>query len=358
MKLKKITALIFTLAIIFICEASIYVSANAHNADNSPSLKFSLTSEAGSQVIFAEKNDIITVRFVIDRTDSDEAYTISGFQNYIHYDLSFFEFVDGSIVCLDTGSAVAKKQNSITYGETVQCQNMGNTYTGSFVFCTFQLKVIAGSGSSTVNNGQTQAFDNSLRPLSVTEQNLRVVIDNNCSHTDKILVESKDSTCNENGWHAYRVCDDCGTLFEEEEETMISDVPYTEKAHTTTEDTLTYDAQGHWYICNKCGEAFNFSNHYGGKANCTSKANCECCGQEWGNINSNNHVGGTVIKNAKEAQQYTAGYTGDIHCASCDKLLTAGKTILPTAQFLITGAWIAVFVIPIAVLAFYLTKHD
>jgi hypothetical protein len=45
--------------------------------------------------------------------------------------------------------------------------------------------------------------------------------------------------------------------------------------------------------------------------------------------NPNNHEGGTKLVNAKAATATENGYTGDLYCLGCDKLIEAGKVIYP-----------------------------
>ena len=54
---------------------------------------------------------------------------------------------------------MAKRQNSITFGEIVQCQNMAGSYEQDFVFCSFDLKIIGESGSGMIYNDEVYAFD-------------------------------------------------------------------------------------------------------------------------------------------------------------------------------------------------------
>ena len=62
---------------------------------------------------------------------------------------------------------------------------------------------------------------------------------------------------------------------------------------------------------------------------------CTVCGEtktEEIPVDPNHHVGGTVIKDAKDATCGAEGYTGDTYCASCNALLEEGKTIAATGK--------------------------
>ena len=325
MKAKRIFAL--TLMIILLLTAATQITPISAKEQAEFSLNFILNSD-GNQVVMANHNDIITISFIIERADANTVYTTNGFQNYIHYDRSFFEFVEDSIVCNDTGSASAKKQNSITYGEIIQCQNMGKTYGNRFVFCTFQLKVIGTSGSGMVYCGEVQAFDSKHQKVTVNTKNLQVLIDVGCNHENKTKVDEKISDCSDKGWEAYYKCNNCDALFDATGTNLIPEIPYFDEVHAF-KDTLSCDELGHWYECESCGEKSQYSSHNGGTATCTKLAVCSVCGQEYGTVNPNNHTGETIVKNDKKPNLILQGYTGDIHCADCGALLENGE-LIPT----------------------------
>lgn len=322
MKTKRIFALILTLVLSLMIAAQTTPIWAKEQADFS--LSFELSSE-GKQVVMANHNDVITVTFSMKRTDLDEGYTTNGFQNHIYYDLSFFEFVEGSIVCYDTESATAQKQNSITYGEIIQCQNMSSSYENAFVFCTFQLKIIGTSGSGMISCGAVQAFDMNHQKVSVSTKNIQVLIDIGCQHDSKTKVESQTSDCGA-GWETYYDCDNCDAFFDATGNNLIPGIPYLDKVHSWSED-LSYDKLGHWYECKNCGEKSEYSSHKGGTATCASLATCSICGQQYGRVNADNHCGDTTIKNYDKPTILSAGYSGDIHCEDCGALLESGETI-------------------------------
>ena len=77
--------------------------------------------------------------------------------------------------------------------------------------------------------------------------------------------------------------------------------------------------------CDYCG--VTFSEHTGGEATCRGKAVCEYCGEEYGELDSSNHAGGTKNHGEAPATYLSDGYTGDIYCVGCKKMLSAGKVI-------------------------------
>ena len=341
MKIKRIFALIlmFVLSLMMATQLTPIFAKE----QSTPSLEFALSSN-GKQVVMANHNDVITVSFTMQRTDSNESYTINGFQNYIYYDLSFFEFVEGSIVCNDTGSATAKKQNSITYGEIIQCQNMGKSYESTFVFCSFQLKIIGTSGSGMVYCGEVQAFDTNHQGINVSTQNLQVLIDIGCNHESKTKIEAKSSNCNDRGWDTYYACDNCDATFDSTGNNMIPGIPYLDVDHSFGV-TMFFDKLGHWYACVDCGERSQYSAHTGGTATCAKLAVCAICSQKYGTVNKNNHSGETIVKNEREPNLIIQGYTGDIHCADCDALLEKGEAIATTTLDLSSILLIILFII-------------
>lgn len=97
--------------------------------------------------------------------------------------------------------------------------------------------------------------------------------------------------------------------------------------------TCTTHGHGQYEICNICGKIVNgsdeelpFAEHKGGTATCSKLAICEVCGQEYGEIDKNNHVN-TEIRNKVDATTETEGYTGDLYCSDCGNLLEKGKEI-------------------------------
>lgn len=72
--------------------------------------------------------------------------------------------------------------------------------------------------------------------------------------------------------------------------------------------------------------------HEGGTATCTEKAVCTLCGQAYGTVDANNHVGGTELRNAKKATCTEDGHTGDTYCKGCGVKLQSGTAIKATGH--------------------------
>ncbi len=178
---------------------------------------------------------------------------------------------------------------------------------------------------------------------------------NECSCGDKINVYNHvyDNTCD-------TTCNTCG---------------YVRTITHTWKTNLTYNATQHWTECSVCGEKKDVEDHHGGTATCLSKAQCADCKQAYGELadcdltgekaeatylkneatcktaaeyyksckvcgkastetffhgepDSNNHVGGTEIRDAAEATCTSDGYTGDTYCKGCNAKLESG-TVIP-----------------------------
>ena len=181
---------------------------------------------------------------------------------------------------------------------------------------------------------------------------------NECSCGDKINVydHEYDHNCD-------TTCNTCG---------------YVRTITHTWKESLTYNAEQHWTECSVCGEKKDVEDHHGGTATCLSKAQCADCKQAYGelaecdltgekaeatylkneatcktaaeyykscktcgkagtetffygNPDSNNHVGGTEVRDAADATCTTDGYTGDTYCKGCDAKLETG-TVIPAAH--------------------------
>ena len=112
-----------------------------------------------------------------------------------------------------------------------------------------------------------------------------------CKHTGGTEIkDAKDATCTENGYTGDIYCKSCGAKLES-------------------------------------GKVIPAAGHKGGTATCKDKAVCEVCQQPYGELNKNNHTGGTEVKDAKDATCTENGYTGDTCCKGCGAKLESGKVI-------------------------------
>ncbi|MBR2152798.1 MAG: hypothetical protein IJ944_05915 [Clostridia bacterium] len=143
--------------------------------------------------------------------------------------------------------------------------------------------------------------------------------------------EGGEATCN-----AKAECTVCGAEYGE----FAAD---NHKGETEVRDAKTNDCRNDGYTgdtyCKDCGVMIEEGEvipatgaHTGGEATCNAKAECDVCGQEYGDVDADNHVGETEVRDAKEANCMEEGYTGDTYCLDCDGLLEEGEVIPVNAQ--------------------------
>lgn len=122
-------------------------------AAGDPVLDYEVTID-GLEVKEAEPGDIVTVTLYLQRTDSDQPYTMLAMQSELRYDSSFFELVEDSIHLYDgvQYSDIAREtpyrefyMNFLSFSGGVEWQ--ARTRVGSF-----QLRVIGTEGTSTITN--------------------------------------------------------------------------------------------------------------------------------------------------------------------------------------------------------------
>ncbi len=83
-------------------------------------------------------------------------------------------------------------------------------------------------------------------------------------------------------------------------------------------------------LAEKANQTPSHTQHSGGSATCCAKAICAECNQPYGELNPENHFGGTEIRNAKKATENEKGYTGDTYCKGCNKKIADGKEVPAT----------------------------
>lgn len=92
-------------------------------------------------------------------------------------------------------------------------------------------------------------------------------------------------------------------------------------------------------LCTVCGASHTRTiagsalGHTDGTATCSEKALCTRCGQPYGELDSSNHAGGRVTRNAVAVGCTSDGYTGDVCCAGCGAVLEQGAVIAAGHQF-------------------------
>lgn len=71
--------------------------------------------------------------------------------------------------------------------------------------------------------------------------------------------------------------------------------------------------------------------HSGGTATCTKRAVCKTCGVAYGSLKSSNHVR-KETRNQKDPVWKKPGYSGDIYCKDCGKLIESGQEVAAEAN--------------------------
>ena len=173
-------------------------------------------------------------------------------------------------------------------------------------------------------------------------------------------------TCTEQGYTTY-TCSRCGNSYVDNytnalghnfgewivtksptctEKGVETSICENDNTHTETRDVLalghdyipivtppTCTEQGYTtYTCSRCGDSYisdytDALGHIGGTATCHSKAVCTRCGEQYGEINPNNHDGKTETRNAYDPTCTQTGYTGDTYCLGCGTKIATGETI-------------------------------
>lgn len=112
-------------------------------------------------------------------------------------------------------------------------------------------------------------------------------------------VEKSFPSCTEHGYEAHYECK-CGKYYEDAEGTVeIPDLFAWGGTEATGHDfggTYAKNADTHWLECD-CGHTEGEEAHRGGTATCEEKAECEVCGNEYGELIA--HTGGTATCESK-----------------------------------------------------------
>lgn len=132
------------------------------------------------------------------------------------------------------------------------------------------------------------------------------------------LKNQKEATCYEEGYTGDICCSDCNE--------KIADGQSIAKTAHNPASVWTTDEQNHWKKCQTvgCGNVIDKAAHNGGEATCVSKAVCEVCKVQYGDIDAANHKH-TEIRGAEPATEQEKGYTGDTWCLDCNKKIADGK---------------------------------
>ena len=134
------------------------------------------------------------------------------------------------------------------------------------------------------------------------------------------LKNQKEATCFEEGYTGDTYCSDCN-------EKIADGQSIVKNAHNPA-SVWTTNEHDHWKECQTvgCGNVIDKAAHSGGEATCVSKAVCEVCKAQYGDVDATNHKH-TEIRDAKPATEQEKGYTGDTWCTDCNKKIATGSEI-------------------------------
>ena len=134
------------------------------------------------------------------------------------------------------------------------------------------------------------------------------------------LKNQKEATCFEEGYTGDTYCSDCN-------EKIADGQSIAKNAHNPA-SVWTTNEHDHWKECQTvgCGNVIDKAAHSGGEATCVSKAVCEVCKAQYGDVDAANHKH-TEIRDAKPATDQEKGYTGDTWCTDCNKKIATGSEI-------------------------------
>ena len=141
------------------------------------------------------------------------------------------------------------------------------------------------------------------------------------------------------------VCEICGEAYGElnpENHTGEEVWEQTETTHTKKWNCcgkVTVEEAAHTFEHGVCTVCEYTCTHTGGTATCKDKAICEICGEAYGELDANNHTGGTHLEHEKAATCTEKGYTGDTYCSGCNAKISDGSEI-PTKPHTPGEKWV------------------
>ena len=154
-------------------------------------------------------------------------------------------------------------------------------------------------------------------------------VDENNNHVCDICGKTVSNHIDSNTDH---VCDICGKAVSnhvDDDNNHICDL--------CGKTVSNHSDENHDHTCDICGETI--STHTGGTATCKDKAICEICGEAYGELNPENHTGGTHLEHEKAATCTEKGYTGDTYCNGCNEKIADGSEI-PTKPHTPGEKWV------------------
>lgn len=275
-----------------------------------------------------------------------------------------------SSISLDTNNATMTAGSTRTLVATIDPSNA----TDKSVTWTSSNEAVAkvnASGVVTAVKEGTATITVATKDGSATASCVVTVV---CSHSKTTVHPAKASTCLEQGNAEYTTCDLCGKVLSGSDAKLpLADHAYGELiakvdlVHTATE---LKDGTAAHYECSVCHKLFNEAKkevnaedlvlkaahkygefktteethkatctecgyvleeaHHGGEATCKDKAICEVCEKAYGELDPDNHSN-YEVRDEVEPTTEKEGYSGDVYCKDCGKLLDKGE-VLPKLE--------------------------
>ena len=264
---------------------------------------YTLSYEAGGfEDITTVSGLLATLNFRVNENAAPGNYEVkatyrSGDIINVSFDEIAFAVTNGSVAVEErpvpvTGISLDKTTARMATGETL-------ALTPVFAPETATNKTVIWSSSdntvATVDDGVVTAVKKGSATITVKTEDggftASCVVTVNCAHTNKTEHPAEASTCTKHGHADYTTCDDCGEVIEG----SANELPLV--------------------------------THTGGTATCKDKAVCEICGEAYGELNPENHTGGTHLEHEKTATCTEKGYTGDTYCSGCGEKIADGSEI-------------------------------
>jgi len=145
--MKKCICLVLTMILLLSCGLTAYA------VEEGREFHFALSVD-GKDTKEVQQGDIITVAFHLQRTDSQEDYTMYAMQNEIRYDSSFFKLVEGSAM-LSSGISstdIGLRDSNREFYMNYVSMSGGEMWNAKRLVGSFQLEVIGTSGVSKITN--------------------------------------------------------------------------------------------------------------------------------------------------------------------------------------------------------------
>ncbi|MDO4489433.1 MAG: InlB B-repeat-containing protein [Eubacteriales bacterium] len=178
--MKRILGIIASL-----CLMLCLLPGTAMAQDTGRSYEFFL-SVSGQEEVFSAEGQVLTVTLMLKRTDADEPAEMYGMQSEITYDDSFLELVQNSVMTAPgvEWTDLARRTGGRVFYLNYVSLNGGQVWEPEVVVGSFQLKVIASDGVSTINlENSLVANQKGDESFTSSENKVKVILSTDCKVT-------------------------------------------------------------------------------------------------------------------------------------------------------------------------------